>query len=93
LIFLTALICAGLRQVAVFVPAHCSGCPMSGKTNMEDRISSARPQIVNYAIDASVEAIAGRKKRAGKKLLIGLWKRRMEDRIVGGRLGVRALAE
>jgi hypothetical protein len=27
---------------------------------------SARPQIVNYAIDASVEAIAGRKKRAGK---------------------------
>src|SRR5262249_44152942 len=32
LIFLTASIWAGVRQVAVFTPVHCRGCPVSGKT-------------------------------------------------------------
>jgi hypothetical protein len=46
----------------------------------------ACPQIVDHAIDASVEAIAGRKKRAGEQLLIGLRKRRIQYRVAVGQL-------
>jgi hypothetical protein len=44
----------------------------------------ACPQIVDHAIDTSVETVAGCKKRAGKQLLIGFRKRRIQDRVAIG---------